>query len=133
MLIRYVGSSPLCSDRLYNTGLVWPGPGSVLEVADEAAAAKMAKNHPAVYERAYAGDDWKRKEDEGGSDAIRDTTLADLMLKDAATGAEVPLETAVRETCLAHIAARWPFIETSERQSVEDLRVAITRLHESGA
>lgn len=51
MKIKFVGVKPDMTDYLYGTNIHWPEQGSIQDVADPAAAAKMLQ-HPDVWERA---------------------------------------------------------------------------------
>lgn len=66
MKIRYVGPKPKMTDHLYGTDTHWPEQGSVQEVSDQAAAAKMLK-HTDVWELA-ADEAPAQKEPEKDSD-----------------------------------------------------------------
>jgi len=48
--VRYLGKKQVHVDQLYNTNLVWEGHHDVKFVSNESVAARMAENHPDVYE-----------------------------------------------------------------------------------
>lgn len=47
-LIQYIGNQPTQTDRLGDSGLVWRGPGAVVEVEDPKVAARLLR-HPDVW------------------------------------------------------------------------------------
>ena len=67
MKIRYVGPKPKMTDHLYGTDTHWPEQGSVQEVSDSAAAAKMLK-HSDVWELAADEPPAEQEHETGGDD-----------------------------------------------------------------
>lgn len=131
MDIRYIGRKPLATDRLFGTGCMWPGPGSVAACDDEKAGRKLLAYNPHEFVEVEEGDEWAPDGDGGPDpDDGEGAALADITI-DLPGGTRVPLASADHAAAFGYLKSRWPHVYATADQSVEDLRTAISRLHES--
>ena len=125
--LKFIHSKPHHSDRLYDTGVTWNGPGDVQVVEDDKKAALMLHNHPDMFEEVEADTD--AIQEKPAVPAGSPSSLDELILTEA-DGTKVKAPDASRAALAAYADERLGLL-VKDGHNRNHLLTAISNAHRS--